>query len=123
MGTSPAALYEEGIALFNEGRFFECHEAWEEVWKRSTGEEKLFYQGMIQAAVAILHAQRGNRDGAQTLYDKARAKLDPLPAEHMGIRLGKFRIDLERFFEIALSEQDVELPAAPNLSRSRDTRL
>jgi len=53
-------VYQQGIDLFNEGRFFECHEAWEEIWKRSDGEVKLFYQGLIQAAVAILHAQRGN---------------------------------------------------------------
>ena len=71
-------FYEEGIDLFNQGRFFECHEAWEEIWKRSDGELKLFYQGLIQAAVAILHAQRGNLEGARSLYDKASAKLDKI---------------------------------------------
>ena len=60
-------FFENGIDLFNEGRFFECHEAWEEVWKRSDGEQKLFYQGLIQAAVAILHAQRGNLQGARSM--------------------------------------------------------
>ena len=88
MKKSPSAFFEEGIALFNDGKFFECHEAWEEVWKRSSGDEKLFYQGIIQAAVAILHAQRGNLTGAASLYSKASAKLDHLPSEHMGIALG-----------------------------------
>src|SRR5258706_506524 len=69
-------FFEEGIDLFNEGKFFECHEAWEEVWKRSDGEAKLFYQGIIQAAVAILHAQRGNLNGAASMYAKASSKLD-----------------------------------------------
>ena len=84
---SATESFEEGIDLFNEGKFFECHEAWEEVWKRSSGEEKLFYQGIIQAAVAILHAQRGNLTGAASLYGKASAKLDHLPSSTWASRL------------------------------------
>lgn len=79
MAHSKRDFFQEGIDLFNEGRFFECHEAWEEVWNHSHGEEKLAIQGLIQAAVAILHLERGNREGAQSLYGKAKAKLDPLP--------------------------------------------
>lgn len=94
--------FERGIELFNAGRFFECHEAWEEVWKKSSGAEKLFYQGMIQAAVAILHALRGNRAGAASVYAKARAKLDPMPAEYMGLALGEFRESMREFFAKAL---------------------
>src|ERR1700736_6871416 len=90
-------FFKEGIDLFNEGKFFECHEAWEEVWKRSDGEAKLFYQGIIQAAVAILHAQRGNLTGAASLYSKASAKLDYLPSEHMGLALGELRDGLQEF--------------------------
>ena len=91
--------WAEGIELFNTGRFFDCHEVWEEVWKRSSGAEKLFYQGMIQAAVAILHAQRGNLEGARSLYEKASAKLDPIPHEHMGIAVGELRIELRQFID------------------------
>jgi uncharacterized protein len=120
----PAAEYfEEGIELFNKGRFFECHEAWEEVWKQSRGEEKLFYQGLIQAAVAILHAQRGNRDGARTQYAKARAKLDPIASEHMGLAIGKLRDDLAEFFGVALAEEARELPRPPRLHRARSSRI
>jgi uncharacterized protein len=96
-------LWAEGIALFNAGRFFDCHEAWEEVWKRANGAEKVFYQGMIQAAVAILHAQRGNRRGARSTWDKARARLDPFPAEHMGIALGELRDAVAAFIAAALA--------------------
>jgi uncharacterized protein len=91
-------LWAEGLALFNAGRFFECHEAWEEVWKCAGGPEKLFYQGIIQAAAAILHAERGNLRGAASTFRKARAKLDPLPAAYLGIALGEFRAALEKFF-------------------------
>jgi predicted metal-dependent hydrolase len=110
-------FYELGIDLFNEGRFFECHEAWEEIWKRADGEAKLFYQGLIQAAVAILHAQRGNLEGAQSLYDKARVKLDPIPDEHMGIALGELRAALAEFIEVAIRREASPLPQPPRLRR------
>ena len=53
--------YLEGIALFNQRRYFDAHEAWEEVWKRSTGNHKLFYQGLIQCAVALEHMKARQR--------------------------------------------------------------
>ena len=110
-------FYETGIDLFNEGRFFECHEAWEEIWKRSDGEAKLFYQGLIQAAVAILHAQRRNLEGARSLYEKASAKLDPIPHEHMGLAVGELRAELGRFIQIASGADGSPLPAPPRLRR------
>jgi predicted metal-dependent hydrolase len=113
---SPTEFFEEGIDLFNAGKFFECHEAWEEVWKHSAGDAKFFYQGIIQAAVAILHAQRGNLTGAASLYAKASAKLDHLPAEHMGLALGELRDALKAFFAVVLTGGP--LPPLPKLRRS-----
>jgi uncharacterized protein len=116
MRKSIAEFFDEGVDLFNEGKFFECHEAWEEVWKRSDGEAKLFYQGIIQAAVAILHAQRGNLTGAASLYSKASAKLDHLPSEHMGIALSELRDALKQFFVIALKGE--KIPRPPKVRRT-----
>ncbi|MGD1028494.1 DUF309 domain-containing protein [Candidatus Binatus soli] len=115
-------VYQQGIDLFNEGRFFECHEAWEEIWKRSDGEVKLFYQGLIQAAVAILHAQRGNLEGARLVYEKASARLDSIPHEHMGLAVGELRVELSRFIEIASRADGGPLPAPPRLRRIPTSR-
>ena len=94
-------FFERGLALFNAGRFFECHEAWEVVWQRADGAHKIFYQGLIQAAVALAHAERGNWRGATSIYNKARAKLDGLPLIHCGLALGEFRDALAEFFVTA----------------------
>ena len=110
-------FYEKGIDLFNEGRFFECHEAWEEVWKGAEGELKLFYQGLIQAAVAILHAQRGNLEGAQSLYEKASVKLEAIPREHMGLAIAELHDALAEFIEAALNSGGGPLPAPPRIRR------
>ncbi|HKD65557.1 MAG TPA: DUF309 domain-containing protein [Candidatus Binataceae bacterium] len=96
-------LFQQGIDLFNAGQFFECHEVWEQAWLRSAGAEKLFYQGMIQAAVAILHAQRGNLAGSRTLWAKAREKIEHLPSGAVAIELDELRQHLEEFFGRVLS--------------------
>jgi predicted metal-dependent hydrolase len=103
-------LWTEGIELFNAGRFFDCHEVWEEVWKSANGAEKLFYQGMIQAAVAVLHAQRGNLHGARSTWEKARAKLEPLPAEYMRIALSELCAAVDAFIKAANDGDSAPLP-------------
>jgi len=107
--------WAEGIALFNAGHFFECHEAWEQVWKRASGEEKLFYQGIIQAAVAILHAQRGNSRGARSIWRKAFTKLENLPERHAGIALGELRAAVDEFIAAALAGRTIT--ALPKIRR------
>ena len=78
------AVLTQGVALFNEGEYFACHEVWEELWKRSNGDERTALQGMIQAAAALLHAQRGNRRGALSIYAKALSNLNGLPDGSLG---------------------------------------
>jgi predicted metal-dependent hydrolase len=55
---------EEFIRLFNHQAFFEAHEVLEALWLETTGEQKLFYQGLIQCAVSLAHFQRNNARGA-----------------------------------------------------------
>ncbi len=105
-----ATAFREGLALFNQGRFFDCHEAWEVVWKQTEGAERLFVQGLIQAAVALLHVERGNLRGARSVYARACAKLDSLPPDLMGLALEDFRIALADYFTDALAGHATRLP-------------
>src|SRR5690606_20932959 len=63
------AIFHEGIALFNEGEWFEAHESWEDIWHMAAGPRKLFYQGLIQCAVTLEHMRRGNPRGVVTVYE------------------------------------------------------
>jgi predicted metal-dependent hydrolase len=108
----PDDTFERGLKLFNRGDFFACHEVWEELWLRSAGAEKVFYQALIQTAVAILHAERGNLRGAASIWRKARSKLAALPATYMMIALEEFRDALDEFFTRAL-ERGANLALTP----------
>jgi predicted metal-dependent hydrolase len=90
--------FAEGIRLFNQRNFFEAHEAWEQMWRIAQDAEKIFYQGLIQAAAALFHVQRGNYAGAVSLYLKSRPRLDQFPAVWMGIELGRLRAELNSYF-------------------------
>ena len=76
---------EKGVALFNDREFWHAHEAWEEIWLKATGEEKVFLQGLIQLAAAYHHVQRGTFRGGVRLFDAALSKLEPFAAGHLGI--------------------------------------
>ena len=64
--TLPAGLLE-GIRLFNEGEYYECHDAIEHEWHAETRPIRRLYQGILQIGVGLLHAQRGNHTGALLL--------------------------------------------------------
>jgi hypothetical protein len=76
--------YLAGILFFNERDFFEAHEVWEDVWTEASGPERRFYQGLIQAAVALHHFRNGNVRGATKLYRTSRAYMEPLDQPFFG---------------------------------------
>lgn len=90
--------YAEFFRLFNEGDYFEAHEVLEDLWVVEVAPLKNYYKGLIQAAVAICHWQRGNHSGARKLYLSGRRYLDPYPADFEGFALARFRADLDALF-------------------------
>ena len=79
--------FRAGLTLFNSRAFFDCHDAWEDLWLDTTGPDRLFYQGMIQVAVGYYHAGNGNFRGAASQLAKAIPKLTPFLPQHSGIPL------------------------------------
>jgi predicted metal-dependent hydrolase len=83
--------FRHGITLFNSGEYFRAHEAWEEIWLRVSGRNKLFLQGLIQLAAAFHHLSRNNLAGAASLLKASLDKLEGFPANHGGINLVDLR--------------------------------
>jgi predicted metal-dependent hydrolase len=88
--------YLDGIRLFNEGHFFEAHEAWEDVWRETTGPARTFYQGLIQCAVAMEHLRRANPRGVMKLFKNYPGKFAGLPRQFMGIDIDALLKDMQR---------------------------
>jgi predicted metal-dependent hydrolase len=67
---------------FDEGAFFEAHEILETFWVGYRGGDRDFYRGLIQAAVALHHAETGNALGAAGVAMRARVNLAPFAPWH-----------------------------------------
>ncbi|MEX2315749.1 MAG: DUF309 domain-containing protein [Pirellulales bacterium] len=100
-------LYLQGIAHFNACDFFEAHEVWEELWKNYSGDLRLFYKGLIQAAVALHHFGNGNIRGARKVYFTSRNYLEAYRPFCQGLDLEQFLPQLDACFaEVAASEEE-----------------
>jgi predicted metal-dependent hydrolase len=104
VNVSTAGLYPleyiEGIEHFNAARYFDAHEVWEEIWLRSSGQTKVFYQMLIQAAVGLHHYERGNARGARGMHSNVIERLGRLPSIFMSLDL----VDFSEQFRDRLSE-------------------
>jgi hypothetical protein len=64
------------IELFNAGRYWDAHEELEVIWRSVPEEdEALVLQGLIQSAAALLHRERNNVHGVQSVGGAALEKL------------------------------------------------
>jgi predicted metal-dependent hydrolase len=75
----------EGVALFNAGRLFEAHEAWESAWLHEAGARRALLQGLILVAAGWLKRDAGRAEGARTLFTRALARLEGLPPGFEGL--------------------------------------
>jgi len=78
-------LLTKGLSLFNAEKYFEAHEVWEDLWRVTDGPLRAFYQGMIQAAVALYHLRRNNVAGAGQQIGKSLKNLAAGIGEDHGI--------------------------------------
>lgn len=82
---------ERGIDLFNEGRFYEAHQAWEILWLNAEEpRDKQFLQGLILAAGAFIHYTKKECSGATKLLERSRKALESGVNIHPEIRLADF---------------------------------
>ena len=73
-------LLRKGIFFFNRKCFFEAHESWEDLWRDSEGELRLYYQGLVQVAVGLHHLTKGNLPGGRRVMERGLGKLVAHPA-------------------------------------------
>lgn len=76
---------EEGIALFNQGEYYRCHDVLEAIWMEANTLEKPFYQGILQIAVGLYHLSNHNWQGASILLGEGVNRLRPFEPNYAGV--------------------------------------
>ncbi len=110
--------FRRGLEQFNQGRFFDAHETWEEIWLASPEPERTFLQGIIQVAAAFHHYTRGNRGGTQSLLLAGLEKLDRFPKTHRGVRLEELRAAARRWMDALAAGHDPGPDALPRIEQT-----
>lgn len=110
----PAAspLLSEGIDLFNAGKHWHAHEAWEQLWLGLEGDEKRFVQGLIMAAAMLHQYKRGVVRGVVNHHQNVLERVSAHAPERWGIDVQGLLAQLARFAEAAGREPpDLDLDA------------
>jgi predicted metal-dependent hydrolase len=116
---------QNGLALFNAGRFFDAHEILEDAWREVPRHSPLrrHLQGLVQLAVAFHHESTGNHVGARSVLERAMRNLNGADSSFPDFDLDRLRAELalwrrylddsENADEKKLDGQDVRRHTAP----------
>ena len=109
---------QKGIDEFNQQLFFERHETLEEIWLEERGEDRKFYQGIIQIAAGYFKLQQGVPAGAIKLWRMGLEKIEPYSPVYLGVELASFSAAVKRNLE-TIQKTGTDSPAvtAPTLCR------
>lgn len=75
--------YRKAVNLFNTRDWYAAHDAFEELWHESVGEQRAVFQGIIQIAVAEHHLRNGNRRGSLLLMAEGLNHLQASPSQDL----------------------------------------
>jgi uncharacterized protein len=98
---------EEGIRLFNEQKYWECHEALEDVWMEDRQDPvRNIYWAVIQVAAACIHYRDSKLIGAQGMISKAKEKFRRCREMHILSPLAFEKLNWQEFEAIVLRIPD-----------------
>jgi CheY-like chemotaxis protein len=79
----------KGVAQFNVGEYWECHETLEALWIAEPRPVRDLYQGVLQVGVAFHHLRDGNYPGTVKMLRRGLPRLRDLPENCQGLRVAE----------------------------------
>ena len=102
---APEAL-KQAVVEFNRGEYWQCHETLEELWMPEAYPLRLFYHGLIKAAVGLLHLQRHNYNGALIKLRETEYMLAPFQPSFMGVDTGGLFRDVSQRLRLLPEDEE-----------------
>jgi hypothetical protein len=125
MPRGKSGILRRGLALFDGGLFFECHEYFEDIWRAAPAGERGFYHGVILVAAAFYHYEKGNLHGARVKLSSGVDYLLPLAPVSHGVRLDRWLARLEPWktrIEAGLPAGVLKVSEVPKIPLTRARR-
>ena len=112
----------EGIRLFNDGQFFECHDILETVYQEADDTHKPFLEGMIQLAAAFrIFCDFGEIKGPVRMIYQALIRFENYQPAFLQIRVQDFCQAAEAWAKAA-EKKDAQ-PTAANIPKIQFQRF
>ena len=86
---------DNALDLFNNQKWYEAHDAFEEIWNGLYGDERQIIQGILQVSVSQFHLSKGNLNGAMILLGEGLGRIKNKVSEDLEIDLILLCISLE----------------------------
>ena len=106
------AKMQEGIELFNEQKYWECHESFEDLWMEDKNDPaRNVYWAIIQVAAACIHYRDSKIIGAQGMINKAKEKFRRCREQRILTPLAFKYLDWEELENLVMKikDKDAEL--------------
>lgn len=127
-GETPPPDLLIGIAQFNSGAYWDCHETLEDLWRVEPDHLRYLYQGILQVGVGFYHLRRGNWRGAVNKLRSGLAYLEPSAPHCLGLDVARLRAEagaildaLEATGPARLDEYDASTLARVHLATESGT--
>ena len=83
------------LNLFNDQKWYEAHDAFEDIWNTVDGDQRQVIQGILQVSVSQFHLSKGNLNGATILLGEGLGRIKTRTNINLGIDLESFCKSLE----------------------------
>ena len=103
---------QDAIDLFNHQKWYEAHDAFEDLWNDLVGDERQIIQGILQVSVSQFHLNKGNINGAMILLGEGLGRIRTRVSDDLGIDLFSLCRNLESLLDklhtnIPLDDKDI----------------
>ena len=78
------------LKLFNDQKWYEAHDAFEDIWNTVEGDQRQVIQGILQVSVSQFHLSKGNLNGATILLGEGLGRIKTRKNINLGIDLESF---------------------------------
>jgi hypothetical protein len=107
--------FHSGVAAFNRGEWYGCHDDFEAVWHETQGRLRPVLQGILQIAVAHHHLERGNQKGATVLLGEGLGRLAAAEPCELGLDMQALQQASQRRLGALQQGSSLDLLALPRL--------
>ena len=108
--------FEIGMELFNSCQWYKSHDVFEEIWHETGGSERQLIQGILQVAVAQVHLENSNLNGATILFGEALGRLKRFHLANFGLDIEGLSNCVSRRLEFLQNGKDLAGCSLPVLN-------